>query len=414
MITSWKPWIWRILLVVLFVLVLAYVLFLANGYQYDFLGNQIRRTGIVEITYTDPQARVYLDGQQLKGTLPFSANNVLPGKYHLVVGREGYWDYSLDVQVREDLITSVSTVFLVPMDLLSNSKPVQSFPGDSVSGTTRILLADGYVWQQNDEKLRFARLRPVLAPEDFTEVVTTDAELDKVGRSGRYMVINYQDGQRYLLDPADGQAEKIVLPENYLPADGQWIYFRGNVLAAMNDKFDKVLWATQPAVKEEITSVRYYSLAGRDFLAVDYGGKERRGQLFELKSGLLWPLDEGRITSLNLNDRGNPVYVKEDREIWQYDALKKTGVQLARFQSPVEIISADPDIYHSGGLFLLKINNSFLMADREFINVRELFKDITVTGVDLPDRKTVYFLKGSDEKTAPQGDARLFYYNLEN
>ncbi len=413
MTTSWKTWFLRLLLVVLFMLVLTYVLFLANGYQYDFWGNQIRRTGIVEITYNDPQARVYLDGQQLEGTLPFSASNVLPGKYHLVVGREEYWDYSLDIVVEEDLISRITTVFLLPMDLLSRSKLLADL---SAVKSNQAFLSAGHVWRQSEDgSLWFAGLSPVIEAESFKKVnvPAVTAKVKDVDFIGKEYLLSYEDGQRYLLDPLTGKTDKIYLSENYLPAAGKWIYFKDNVLSAMSRDFDRVLWARQPQIQERITAVRYYFLEGREFLAVDYAGREYQGQLFELKADRLWPIDQGNIDSVTLDDRGDPVYVKEGREIWQYDSLEKQTVQLARFMNSVEIISAVPNIYRSEGLFLFRMKDNYLLSDRYFKNVRTLFNFPGILSADLSDGKKLYFIKNSSDQALPNR-MELFMYNLEN
>lgn len=69
MIKAWKTWTFRGTLMILFTASLVFILFLANGYQYDFFSNRLRKTGIIDVTYADPEARVFLDGQRLEGRI---------------------------------------------------------------------------------------------------------------------------------------------------------------------------------------------------------------------------------------------------------------------------------------------------------------------------------------------------------
>jgi hypothetical protein len=77
MASNLQLFIFRATLLFLFSVSLFFVLFLANGYKYDFISNQIRRTGIIDVAFDDKKAQVFLDGKKLEGNLPFVASNVL-------------------------------------------------------------------------------------------------------------------------------------------------------------------------------------------------------------------------------------------------------------------------------------------------------------------------------------------------
>lgn len=385
--------IFRATLLILFAASLLYILFLANGLQYDFFSNQIRKTGIIDITYADPQAKVYLDGVKLPGRLPFVASNVLPGEYNLVIGREGYWDYALKVSVYEDLISKVNTVFLYPIDVLGQSMFVLDFfDGDK----NKLFLRDGYIFYHQKNGLSWSRLNPDISLGAFLKTSVLAIPIKNIDIVDREAVIEYIDGQKQLVDIFSGQVQRLNILDKYTFAGKQWLYHDGNLLAAFDRKLSRVLWAKYLEEDLVINSVSHFSLKGRDFISISLAGNKDSGRLYEIKGDQLELIINDEIANLTLDDKGNLYYTLHGTELWKWQPKAAKPSLMVRLQSKIEDIFSLANFHQTNGVLIVKTAGQFMIVDEKFDNVQEMFSDLEVSQITTLPGGQVYFLNHFD------------------
>ncbi len=411
---SWQTWFWRGSLLLIFVMALMVSLYWANGFQYDFISNQIRRTGIIDISYSDTRARVYLDGQKMEGNLPFVINNVLPGRYQLAVGREGYWDYSIDIDVAADLISRAGSVFLYPRDVLAQTKELQAWTMEN-GQEGRIILEGGYFWRSEDTRLLFAKLRSDFDGADLREAKgVAGRDIKSISVFGKLAHLEMADGQRYIVDLLTGESKKVNVPANYVFAGDKWYFYQANFLAALDQQLENVIWSKQPIEGQHIIALRSFTAGKRNFVALDFSPGRRDGVFYELQNNQLLPLDTGHIDSVALAANGQLHYTKDGREIWSYDFKTGKPVFLRRFENQVSLISADLLIHHSGDLLILKMKDRYLLADVNFENVQDMFNGLGVVQLQVVSPKTLYFVRYLTEQAELESTAKLYSWDLES
>jgi NADH:ubiquinone oxidoreductase subunit 3 (subunit A) len=424
MIKAWKTWTFRGTLMILFTASLVFILFLANGYQYDFFSNRLRKTGIIDVTYADPEARVFLDGQRLEGRLPFVASNVLPGVYNLVVGREGYLDYAVKVNVYEDLISKINTVFLYPLDVLGNSLFLMDFLEDDKEG---VFLSGGFVFKHSKNQLSWARLQEDLAKVEFIKTNVLALAVRSVQVIEKEALVVFQDGQKQIVDLVSGEVTVVNLSEKYVFAGDKWFYYDGNLLAAFDRKFSRVLWAKYLEKGLMVDSLQYFASSSRNFLNIGLGASpiiassggglddadraNESGRLYELKGNQLELLLREKIDNLQLDSSGHLYFLKNGTEIWKWQSDLKLPRLLGRFQNGVRLVSTAIKLFKTSGVLVIESGQKFFMLDESFENARELFPLLDVSQLEVTDDGRFYFLN----KFMLEGSkkTRLLMLNLE-
>lgn len=106
-------------LLVLFVLIGAVVVFYAQGWRFDFLAWHIEKVGAIYVRSFPETAHIFLEhesvpnqsGFLLRGTL---LSNLFPRNYKLTLTEDGYLDWHENAQVLPALVTEFKNAVLVP------------------------------------------------------------------------------------------------------------------------------------------------------------------------------------------------------------------------------------------------------------------------------------------------------------
>lgn len=402
MVNFLQKWFWRTVILALFIVSLIYVLLQANGFQFDTYTNQFRRTGIIDVAYSNPRAVVYLDGQKLNGTLPFVATNVLPGEYNLVVAEEGYWDYQTLVKVSPDLISRIKSVFLAPM--YRQSKLIWE---ENWSEQDFTLLKGGYLFWQNEKMLKWAKL-----DENQLDFLSVQLSLEKLQSVEVYTgeaVLTDIEGHRGILDLNSAYFQAIQLDDHYTYIGERWLFFQGDVLVLFDRKINRIIWARQPKLGREITALRYFNSLNREFIAIDFVG-ELDGILYELKTNNLVMIDQGQVNWVAVNQEGQIDYIKDARALWSYSPKETKANLLFRFLLPVEMITADWSAFGSKGVLLFKDADGYWLSDRLLENSRLIFTlDEAEKLLMQPNGYLYYYVRQVDE-----GKQLLYLWNIED
>ena len=89
------------------------IVFFARGYKLDIAGGGVEKTGMILAKSRPDGAKVFLDGK-----LATATNNPIsglkPGKYDLKIVKEGFFEWTKKVEVKEELVTEVDAL-LIPL-----------------------------------------------------------------------------------------------------------------------------------------------------------------------------------------------------------------------------------------------------------------------------------------------------------
>lgn len=123
----------KYLSLVLFVFLSILTLFFAYGYRFDLEERTVLKTSIIDLINHERKIGLYFDGQYLTGELPFQIKSVLPGVYTLKVDKADYVSWERSVRVKEDIVTIVSDILLVPNNLIDFTEQLFSIPENAYS-----------------------------------------------------------------------------------------------------------------------------------------------------------------------------------------------------------------------------------------------------------------------------------------
>jgi len=104
-----------VLLAIIGILALASVaiVFFARGYKIDLQSGDLEKTGMILAKSRPDGAKVFLDGKFVTATNnPISG--LKPGKYDLKIVKDGFFEWSKKVEVKEELVTEVDAL-LIPL-----------------------------------------------------------------------------------------------------------------------------------------------------------------------------------------------------------------------------------------------------------------------------------------------------------
>ncbi|NIM46590.1 MAG: PEGA domain-containing protein [Candidatus Aenigmarchaeota archaeon] len=96
-----------------------YIIMIAKGYRFDFKNRSIRKTGMIILVSRPSGADIYLNDKKLSKKTGFSLfpakiSNLDPGKYKVLVKKEGYKDWQKTIEVKEELVSWANYILLIP------------------------------------------------------------------------------------------------------------------------------------------------------------------------------------------------------------------------------------------------------------------------------------------------------------
>lgn len=123
--------------VAMFFIGLPFILAFSLSYKFNPKKLQFTKTGIISIKTQPAGAFVYIDGKLLADKTPVSINELLPAKYKLEAKLDGYYPYSIDVEVEAGKVIKIEKVILfslIPNIEQLNKDRVSFFWVDEVKG----------------------------------------------------------------------------------------------------------------------------------------------------------------------------------------------------------------------------------------------------------------------------------------
>lgn len=150
-----RLWIRRIifsLFALAFVVSAIGVLLYSNGYRFNLGSGWFEKTGVVTIDSVPTNAIISL-GTATTGSFwqrsisqvkpyktPARVTYVLPGKYHVVLSKDGFWDFARDIDVKAGVTSFFTNGVLLKKDALRHVVDVSSVRSMYLLGKTRYLI----------------------------------------------------------------------------------------------------------------------------------------------------------------------------------------------------------------------------------------------------------------------------------
>jgi hypothetical protein len=96
-----------------FILFTPVIVYYSLGYKFDIKSKKFLKTGAISIKTFPKGISVYLDGKKINETSPCILRDLMPQEYTIDLEKEGFYPYSVTVEVKPSFIEKVD-VFLVP------------------------------------------------------------------------------------------------------------------------------------------------------------------------------------------------------------------------------------------------------------------------------------------------------------
>lgn len=112
-------------LITAFLIIAPLILLFTAGYRYDFTNHTVMETGVISVDVFPRDAEVYLNGVKIDKKIPIRLANRAPGLYQLSIKRDGYQEWSKDIEVKSKQTTYVRDLTLFPH---ASPQKVRQFP----------------------------------------------------------------------------------------------------------------------------------------------------------------------------------------------------------------------------------------------------------------------------------------------
>ncbi|MCK9573507.1 MAG: PEGA domain-containing protein [Candidatus Omnitrophica bacterium] len=96
-----------------FVILTPVIVYYSLGYKFDIKSKKFLKTGALSIKTFPRAITVYLDGRKIDELTPSTIRELMPRKYDLVLEKEGFYSYRMEIEIRPSLVNNVD-VFLIP------------------------------------------------------------------------------------------------------------------------------------------------------------------------------------------------------------------------------------------------------------------------------------------------------------
>jgi hypothetical protein len=219
--------------------------------------------------------------------------------------------------------------------------------------------------------------------QDGGNVDLLPGDKDGIGNPGIVNIKNaseYTDGQKQIVDLVSGEVTVVNLSEKYVFAGDKWFYYDGNLLAAFDRKFSRVLWAKYLEKGLMVDSLQYFASSSRNFLNIGLGASpiiassggglddadraNESGRLYELKGNQLELLLREKIDNLQLDSSGHLYFLKNGTEIWKWQSDLKLPRLLGRFQNGVRLVSTAIKLFKTSGVLVIESGQKLFLKKK--------------------------------------------------
>lgn len=97
----------------LFIIFMPVIVYYSLGYKFDTKTKKFLKTGAISIKTFPRGISVSIDGKKISEATPCTLRDLMPREYKLTLEKEGFYTYTIIVEVRPSLIQDID-VFLIP------------------------------------------------------------------------------------------------------------------------------------------------------------------------------------------------------------------------------------------------------------------------------------------------------------
>lgn len=107
-----NPIIFSFVIVIVFIVAAVFLLFLVNGYRFNWQAKKIIKTGTISLNGSPAGAEVYLNNQLQDKNLPVSFDYLSPGNYNIRIILADYQDWNKNIKVEEEKVNAFEDILL--------------------------------------------------------------------------------------------------------------------------------------------------------------------------------------------------------------------------------------------------------------------------------------------------------------
>ncbi len=104
--------------IALFFVISPAIIMYTSGYRYDLKRGLLRETGAINIDIEPRNSDIYLNGIKIKRAMPARLNDLVPGKYNILITAPGYFDWQKEIEVKNK-----QTVYIKEVSILKKNEP---------------------------------------------------------------------------------------------------------------------------------------------------------------------------------------------------------------------------------------------------------------------------------------------------
>lgn len=331
--------------VFLFFLITPYIIFYSLGYRIDFEKRKIVATGGLYIKALPLGTNIIVDSKIHNKTGIFSnavfVQNLIPKTHHILITKDGYYDYQKNLKVKENEVTKLESIILfkknIPFILLENSTDYFSVSPDN----SKVLLAKinsgsidfELIGVENQQKQSFSLLAQA-------GLLFTDAKISNViwSNNATKALLHIKDSY-FLLNFVSLTITSTPLPllnkakeALFDPQDDSQIFYIKN---------SNLYSSTQSAAI--LKNVASYQIANQNILWFSYDGflynSDMNGKLLSKINTRIFPVK--KTSSYEVKITPGLIFLKQDASLF---VINKSSKSFEKLYDSFKNLKASPNI----------------------------------------------------------------------
>lgn len=393
-------------LLIFFGVCLSVVLFFANGYSFDFAGQIIRKTGLIQIEYRDAEAKVSLDGEVLNGRLPFVISGVLPGIHHLKIEKTDFATWEKEIEVKGDLISRVEGVFLLPDDEQENLTMLL----EAYVDTYKTFFVDGYLVLVSSDQIRYGLLSKDIgwANLKVKNLPFESVLINKNDYYDHFVRFDLTDGRVMIFDLLAGEWLNKSVQSGFTYYGDNWFYLKDKLFAIYDKDLARLIQANR--FEKVYDKFSYENFGGKEWFLMF--GKAGYGDLYK-KNGSEMELIADQVVDFLDGKVDKLLYVRNDFTLWEYSISTGKKQVLTRFSDGFKLLGSNFRINENFLGWFYKYDGKYWFADQDWDNNKSLVDRLNILEARFKNPGQIYLL--SKETSLQNKEVqKLYLLNLEN
>lgn len=244
----------------------------AKGYRIDIPNGSFEQTGVLSVNSVPKRASITFDGVE-KGRTPKTISGITPGMHTVTLTKDGYFDWTMEVQVDAETLVPIETVLFLKKPVIStifpsetdvdpeaDTRKISSFHTDARNSLIvfsailtrqeeKVLELWTYpvqkrFWEINVAPTKIAEFPSGILPDDFE--VLDPVESVEISPNGQKVLLHIKEAtttQYYVLESGSLNEDPKPLPEllDHSHVNPEWsgnsihiVYSKNNELRSIN------------------------------------------------------------------------------------------------------------------------------------------------------------------------------------